>query len=369
MSSWKRSCLLLVVLAVGPVPAVRGQATSAVGQGASEGTPTIRLGMTLFADYTITSEPKRVDVDGNEFSPNSFNVTRAYLNVTGNISRAIAFRVTPDIMPETTSGSSVNESLTFQLKYAYAQFNLDKWMRRGSFVRVGMQQTPWIDFIDSVYRYRFQGPTMEDREDILSSADVGAAFHYPLGDNYGDVHVGFYNGDGYNHAEQNDQKALMARLTIRPFPTRSLVHGLRVTGFYDRDAYVKNAERNRGIVGLTYEHGYINAGLNYVTASDRSQALGPKLDRSGFSVWATPKTPKGHGWEGLVRFDHLAQEQAMSSRKGERNRIIGGVAYWFRQQGPFAAAILLDYERIDNENFVPMKTDERRWALHTLVSF
>jgi hypothetical protein len=94
--------------------------------------------MTLFADYTFTLEPTRVDVKGNEFNPNAFN-------------------------------------LTFRLKYAYAQFTLDKWMRGGSFVRVGMQQTPWIDFIDSVYRYRFQGPTMEDRENLLSSADVGAA--------------------------------------------------------------------------------------------------------------------------------------------------------------------------------------------------
>jgi hypothetical protein len=131
--------------------------------------------MTLFADYTFTLEPTRVDVDGNEFNPNAFNITRAYLNVTGNVFRTIAFRITPDIVRETPSGSSVNEGLTFRLKYAYAQFTLDKWMRGGSFVRVGMQQTPWIDFIDSVYRYRFQGPTMEDRENLLSSADVGAA--------------------------------------------------------------------------------------------------------------------------------------------------------------------------------------------------
>lgn len=161
----------------------------------------------------------------------------------------------------------------------------------------------------------------------------------------------------------------MARVTIRPFPTLARVRGLRVTGFYDHDAYVKDAERTRGIVGLTYEHGYVNAGLNYLTASDRSHAGGPKLDRKGFSLWATPKTPKGHGWEGLVRVDHLSHDQAMSSRKGERNRIIGGIGYWFRQQGPVAAAILLDYERADNENFVPIKADERRWALHMLISF
>ena len=90
----------------------------------------------------------------------------------------MAFRVTPDITRETGTGSSLNGSYTYRLKYAYAQFNLDDWMTRGSFARFGMQQTPWVDFIDSVYRYRFQGPTLEDREGILSSSDVGATFRY-----------------------------------------------------------------------------------------------------------------------------------------------------------------------------------------------
>ena len=369
MPSWKRTCLVLGFVAIGPVQSARSQATSGAAPAAAGDTPAIQVGLTLFADYTFTVEPESIDVDGNRFTPNAFNIGRAYLNVTGNISPAIAFRITPDIARETTPGSSVNGSLTFRLKYAYGQFNLDKWMRRGSFARIGMQQTPWIDFIESIYRYRFQGTMMEDREGMLSSADAGATFHYPFGDNYGDIHVGFYNGDGYNQAELSDQKALMARITIRPFPTRPQVRGLRVTGFYDRDAYVKDAERNRGIAGLTYEHRYVNAGLNYLTASDRSHVLGPKLDRNGFSVWATPKAPMGHGWEGLLRFDHLSQEQEMTSRKGERNRMIGGIAYWFQQRGPRAAAILLDYERVNNENFVPLKADERRWAVHTLFSF
>jgi hypothetical protein len=63
-------------------------------------------------------------------------------------------------------------------------------MTRGSWARFGMQQTPHVDFIESVYRYRFQGPTFEDREGFLSSSDVGASFHYNFENNYGDVHRG-----------------------------------------------------------------------------------------------------------------------------------------------------------------------------------
>ena len=62
----------------------------------------------------------------------------------------------------------------------------------------------------------------------------------------------------------------------------------------------------------------------------------------------TPKSPKGYGWEGLLRFDHLVQEQATATADGERNRTIAGVAYWFPRQGAVSAAILLDYEQVNN---------------------
>ena len=117
-------------------------------------------------------------------------------------------------------------------------------MTRGSWARFGMQQTPWIDFIDTIYRYRFQGATFEDREGILSSSDVGASFHHNFTNNYGDVHTGYYNGDNYNQPEANDQKAWMTRVTVRPLPMSPALRGLRLTGFYNLDAYVKDGDRS-----------------------------------------------------------------------------------------------------------------------------
>src|SRR5687768_14274043 len=88
-------------------------------------TPAIKVGVTLFADYTIEQRPKREDADGNDITLSAFQVTRSYINVTGNISKHVAFRITPDITRETGVGSSLSGSYTFRLKYAYAQFNLD----------------------------------------------------------------------------------------------------------------------------------------------------------------------------------------------------------------------------------------------------
>jgi hypothetical protein len=327
------------------------------------------LGATIFADYAYTLEPKITDADGNEVSSNAFNVGRAYLNVTGNINHIIAFRITPDIVRETGSGSSSSGSYVYRLKYAYMQFNMDDWMTRGSYGRFGMQQTPWVDFIESVYRYRFQGPTFEDREGFLSSSDVGAAFRYVFGGNYGEVYGGIYNGENYNRPEANDQKAWMVRGTVRPVPDHSWLRGLRVSGFYDHDFYVKDAERRRGIAAATFEHGWVNAGANYFSATDQTRTTLTPLDSHGYSLFVTPKTPKGHGFEGLLRYDHLKQEQATSTTNGERSRTIAGVAYWFPRQGNVQAVVLLDYEQVKNDRYAPVRGDERRWFIHTLLNF
>ena len=95
-----------------------------------------------------------------------------------------------------------------------------------------MQQTPWVDFMETVYRYRFQGTIFEDREGFLSSSDFGATFRYNFKQNYGDVHAGFYNGDNYNRLELNDQKAFMIRGTRSA--VRQAFYGTALTGLRRR---------------------------------------------------------------------------------------------------------------------------------------
>jgi hypothetical protein len=365
----RRRCAIgfLLALALAARPA-EAQVTPAAGYTPPDDTPAIKIGATIFADYTVTTEPKQTDVDGTTFTPSAFNIGRAYLNVTGQINHMIAFRVTPDIVRETGSGSSNTGSYVYRLKYAYAQFNMDDWMTRGSWARFGMQQTPWVDFMETVYRYRFQGTIFEDRESFLSSSDVGASFHYNFKNNYGDTHAGYYNGENYNRAETNDQKAFMVRGTLRPLPMGNMaVRGLRVTGFYDADAYVKNAERKRAVFALTYEHAKVNAAFDYLWATDQTRAINPKLDSNGFSAWVTPKTTKG--WEGLLRFDHLERDQTTATAKGKTDRTIAGISYWFPRQGNVSTVLLLDYEQVNYDDFAPVRPDEKRWAVHMLVNF
>lgn len=363
---WRRAAAALILGGLAS-PAAAQTPPPAPAQKPAEDTPSIRIGAVLFADYTVTQKPKGTDADGNEITPNAFNVGRAYINVTGSISRLISFRITPDIARESGSGSSLSGSQTFRLKYAYAQFNLDQWMSRGTWVRLGMQQTPWVDFEEGVYRYRFQGTIFADREGFLSSSDVGASFRYSFPENYGDVHAGLYNGETYTRPEANDQKGFMVRGTVRPLPIHPLLRGLRASGFYDRDAYVRDAERRRGIVAVTFEHPHVHAAFSYLAATDRMSGTAQAVDARGWSVWATPKMGAANtGWEGLLRLDRIEPDTRVDAR---RTRTIAGIAYWFPHQGSVTTALLVDVEDVDNDGFSPERQDERRFAVHMLVSF
>src|SRR5207249_1610904 len=210
--------LALLVFALVPSVAI-AQVTPAAGYTPPDDTPSIRVGTTIYTDYTYTANPETIDTDGNRINASAFNVTRAYINITGNISHLVAFRLTPDVSRETNPASSLNGSLEFRIKYAFAQVNVDEWTTAGSWVRFGIQQTPWLDFAEGIYRYRFQGTMFPEREGYFASADAGASFHYNLPTNYGDVHVGVFNGENYNRAEVNNQKSLQVRATVRPFAT------------------------------------------------------------------------------------------------------------------------------------------------------
>src|SRR5215208_1590033 len=177
------SVVALIALAASAVPGA-AQVTPAAGYTPPDDTPAIKVGVTIFADYTFNQKPKIKDADGNEVTLNQFQVGRSYINVTGNISHNIAFRITPDIARETGVGSSLNGSYVFRIKYAFAQFTLDDWTTKGSWVRLGIQQTPWVDFMEGIYRYRFQGTVFSEREGFLSSSDAGASFHTNLASNY-----------------------------------------------------------------------------------------------------------------------------------------------------------------------------------------
>jgi hypothetical protein len=355
---------VLALLAATAAPCA-AQVTPAAGYTPPDDTPAIRVGVTIFADYTYQDKPTTKDAAGNEVNLSAFQIGRSYINVTGNINHYLLFRVTPDIAREVNVASVLNGSYVFRLKYAYAQFNLDDWMAKGSFARFGMQQNPYFDFFEAVYRYRFQGTIFNEREGYQSSADVGAAFRYNFPQNYGDIQTGFFNGENYNRPEVNDQKSFMFRGTVRPFHAHAILRGLRFTGFVNNDAYVKGNDRNRTMFAATFEHPYVNAAYEYLATKDQSLPTASVAEGRGWSIFVTPKTARG--WEGIIRFDHLVPRKDLKNQV--RERTIAGIAYWFPHQGNVSSALLFDVDNATFDGFSPAQPTQRRIAVHALVNF
>ena len=361
----------VVALLVITPAAAQSQVSPAAGSVPPDDTPAIKIGATIFTDYTLTRAPKIRDANGDSVSLSAFNVARAYLNITGNISHLMAFRITPDIARETGTGASLAGSLEYRLKYAYGQLSLDDWTNKGSWIRIGVQQTPWVDFEEGIYRYRFQGPVFMDREGYLSSSDAGLSLKWNLPSNHGDVHVGMYNGETYTKAETNNQKALMGRFTLRPFATQApVLRGFRVSAFVDADKYVAQAPRQRMIGAVTYEHANVNLGAQYATTKDQTVAKptpAPEVGGKGYSFWITPKTSKG--WEGLLRLDNLTPNDAAATSTQKRQRTIAGIAYWLPHQGTVSSGWLLNIDRTSFDNFTPALPTQTRLSLHGLINF
>ena len=160
-----------------------------------------------------------------------------------------------------------------------------------------MQQTSFIDRSKALYRYRFQGTVFAEREGYMASSDIGVTFRLNFPQNWGDVHVGFYNGEGYSRPEVNNQKAFMARVGFRPLHTHRDPAELARPGLLDpRQLHEERAAQPDGLQhdlrAPLHQHGLR---LPLVTKDKVSSALTngvdryPTLEGNGWSIWLTPE--------------------------------------------------------------------------------
>lgn len=296
-----------------PAPAQTSQAPPAAAP-AEPVYPVVRVGVLSYLQYAAEFK--------NREGYNAFDVTRAYLNINGQLSRNVRFRFTPDIR-RITDGSLAG-TLTVRVKYAFIQ--LDNVGAPRSWVRFGQHQSPWLDFEESVNRYRVQGTVFSEREGLIpGSADFGVSYFTPLPKGYGEIHGGVYNGEGFTQAEANKYKSFQGRLTVRPLPNRGLANGFRVSGFYNAGWYAADRPRRLGIVMASYEHRRIVAIIQRLAATERPLTALREFERSGWSAFIEPKEGPT-GWAGLVRVDAYDPDRVLVNNS--LRRVIVGGAYW-----------------------------------------
>jgi hypothetical protein len=339
--------------------------TKAEEQGTNPLLEGLSIGVLGYADYSAGHLGAS---DGGKDYFNRFKLTRAYLNIKKKMTPWLGARITPDAHLDD------HGDLKVRLKYLYAEF---KFGSLGPLTHlkseVGLGHMPWLDFEEHINPYRCQGTMAVERAGVFNSADLGLSLQGYLGEElkdakkktgnhkyagrWGSWHIGVYNGPGYHAKENNQNKTIDGRLTLRPLP--DLLPGLQLSylAIYGEG----NKENLNGSfpdylvhVGmLSFEHPWLvltaqafytkgNASGKWVDASGAALAT---LGFSGFAKIVIPGTSKKLAVFG--RFDRFdADLDDKIADKTAYNMFIAGLAYKIWK----GTKLLLDFEMTQFED-------------------
>jgi hypothetical protein len=207
----------------------------------------VDVGLTDYADFTgasgssFTGDPTKgisnATANNNKGLASGFHFTRTYLNVRKYFEDGDHIRLTLDQMVNDVGGNSCNqvagapaanchEAAPFGLsgfsgtgrnntfvKYAY----YDHLVVPGVQLRFGMHQTPWIEYEEHRWTYRYLFPTMVDQQGFQTSSDLGVSLLGKVLDNRLEYHVAFQEGEGYQNTADGRGYALLGRVSAEPF--------------------------------------------------------------------------------------------------------------------------------------------------------
>ncbi len=356
---------------------------------------------------------------------NQFDIERVYVNVSSDLSEFTKFRFTTDVyrnaaypgsagtavtvrdtsgkvvtIPGSAAPSSYYNGLTARVKYAYFDWS----PTTNIWIRMGMQQTPWFDFAEQVWKYRGVQQTAGDKNGFMSSADLGLSGTYTLPDKYGSVSAYVFNGQGYANPEFNRFKDVAFRAQIVPMPNDDNLKGLKVTGMYYKGAssvtstdYASGALKN-DVIGLmlSYQGDQFTLAAEYLANSKAVASAGKIIDSLAFtqnviSLFGELKAP-GSMKEDLSLFarvdlftptslDISGVTAATATASNTKNTfLVAGVAY----KASKAVTLAADYQgttfgnplatqygaAIDQTTGKPAKaTSDSRFFIHGIVNF
>src|SRR3989454_635533 len=228
----------------------------------------IELHATFYFDYTyamgdsFTGDVANKGINNTTANNNrglatGFHLTRTYLTLIKRFDEGHHFRLTLDQMVNNVGGNSCpnanssagncHEAAPFGLagyagtgrntvfvKYAYYNHVL----LPGLEVRLGQHQTPWIEYEEHRWTYRYRGPVMVDEQNFQTSSDLGVSVLGKVLNKMVDYHIALQSGEGYQNTQDGRGLAALGRVSIEPF------QGVIVSGFYHNER-----ERN-GVTGF-----------------------------------------------------------------------------------------------------------------------
>lgn len=275
-----------------------------------------------------------------------FRLKRGYLDIRTQINNRLSVRYTQDITIDREGSDAGN--IETRMKYMYLKIKLNNWaIINDHYVEIGMSHRPWVDFDGKINPYRLQDEMFTDRNNIISSADLGFSWvgllGKPLNENYlnavssaypgryGSFALGLFNGGGYSALEKNRNKTLETRISLRPLPdfvpglqfTHAFAYGLANVAEYE-------APFRMHIFALTSQSRFHSLQAQYYTGTGGHQdhyvsSNGNSYKNKGYSVLAEIKTP-AFPLSVFSRYDYLQSEAWANANE---NLFAAGIAYRF----------------------------------------
>lgn len=321
-----------------------------------------------------------------------WSIGRGYINIEKEITSWLSARVTPDVTRD------IHGDVKVRLKYLYGRLYFrDLSIFTNNFIEIGQIHFPWLDFEEHVNPYRCQGTMFQERNHMFNSADQGIAWfsyfggqmseeykekvHKYYAGRYGSFCLGVFNGSGYHQGEKNTNKALEARITLRPLP--DLLPGLQFTYFGIL------AKGNLSKEGETYKDGkyayfpgtsiiaagdppdwYVNTffisyeapsyTFTFEFARDKGAQDGfykedgeyyrDERDKRGISLWGMLRVPWYKRLRAWARYD--IWDPDLSITGNIERRLISSLSYDV-YKGVWGCIFLITFERLwhDNPNY------------------
>jgi hypothetical protein len=275
------------------------------------------------------STPPQITVGGLSFaqwgaqldslSPNnSFDVTRAYINVLGKFANGINARITTDLY------SDADNAHTIRLKYAWFS-----WTPENSALtyKFGLLTTPFIDWEEALWDYRMQGSVAVDRNGRMTSSDFGASIEGNVQHDLLNFQVDAVNGSGYG-AKPNTtdrHRSFQARASYRLLATDdgSRVGGLRLTAYGEVGAPFGGGTKNRLLGEVSYRSKEVLLAGEYEASTDSTTGAA-KVDGHLMSAYGWIKIPQSP-LAVIARVDIVRPNT--SAANNTQTRIIGGLSY------------------------------------------
>jgi len=288
--------------------------------------PTVTVGGVGYLNYYY-----QLNLDSTMAPPahgNNVDVARSYVNVLGKFSGGISSRVTVDV----DGRKAAANQQTLRLKYAFVG-----WTPEGSHLtyKIGLIQTPWVDWEESLWDYRMQGGIPMERAGYITSSDFGAGVDGMWNYEQVNMQVGIYNGEGYSNALGDNRKDVSGRVSVRLARTDlpGKVGGLRLTGYANLGLANGGGVRNRAIALLSYKSKMLTLAAEYGMMRDSTSVKTPDVQGSlvaAYGVFNVPKTKAaiiGRVDSFDPNIDSTATTAGARIGANRQTRVIAGVSY------------------------------------------